>query len=197
MIHFLSHKTRRTTLRVAILIALAMLGYESQAQIVVPSLAEALRQPGHIILMRHSLAPGSGDPGDFDLRDCSTQRNLNDEGREQAARAGQALRDLGVEVAAVYSGRWCRNLETARLLGLGEVQEAPAFDSQQNLGPTQAEQGREFLAGLPRDGSTVIVVTHSSNIRGLTGESVSSGEILVLRLADDGGYEVLGSLGTL
>lgn len=160
-------------------------------------LLEQLHQPGHVVLMRHSLAPGSGDPSNFVLEDCGTQRNLDDVGRAQAASTGDAFRAAGLEISAVYSGRWCRNLETARLLQLGDVMEAPAFDSQMNLGSSVEVAARAFLADLPRDADTVFIVSHSSNIRGLTGVSVTSGEKLVLRLMPDGGFEVLGSLGVM
>ena len=56
----------------------------------------ALKQPGAIAIMRHALAPGTGDPEIFQLGDCSTQRNLNEAGREQARAIGRAVRDDGM-----------------------------------------------------------------------------------------------------
>lgn len=197
--HLLRSTPRRRFLGAALGGVVALLGLGSSALRAQSSseLMATLRAPGHVVLMRHSLAPGSGDPASFDLRDCATQRNLDDEGRAQAARAGAILREAGVEVSAVHSGRWCRNLETARLLGLGEVREAPAFDSQMNLGGGRAEEARTLLAELPRDAAAAVIVTHSSNIRGVTGRSAASGEMLVLRLEGGVGFGMLGSLGVL
>ncbi|MFO1062139.1 MAG: histidine phosphatase family protein, partial [Dongiaceae bacterium] len=89
----------------------------------------ALRAGGHAILVRHAIAPGGGDPPGFVLEDCATQRNLSDEGRAQAARLGQRLRQHGVAVDRVLSSRWCRALETARLMALAPVEPALALDS--------------------------------------------------------------------
>ena len=79
--------------------------------------------------MRHATAPGTGDPAEFQLDDCATQRNLSAVGREQARATGARLRAAGITSAEVYSSQWCRCLETARLLGLGEVLELPALNS--------------------------------------------------------------------
>ncbi len=75
------------------------------AQMPDASLLDALRAPGHVVLMRHALAPGSLDPSGFKLNNCTTQRNLGGQGRTQARRAGDALREAGIVVSAAYSGR--------------------------------------------------------------------------------------------
>ena len=58
---------------------------------------------GHVLMTIHAYAPGSGDPSNFRIGGCSTQRNLNDEGRVQARRIGLWLRERGIESARVYS----------------------------------------------------------------------------------------------
>ena len=92
-------------------------------------LAAQIAKPGHIVMMRHALAPGTGDPSNFALGDCATQRNLSEAGRRQARRTGQFLREAGVRAARVLSSQWCRCLETARLLDLGPVEPLPALNS--------------------------------------------------------------------
>lgn len=77
---------------------------------------------GYVVMMRHALAPGTGDPPNFRLEDCSTQRNLSAQGRAQARRIGEAFRRRGIKVARVLSSQWCRCLETARLMNLGAVE---------------------------------------------------------------------------
>src|SRR5688500_16468822 len=84
-------------------------------------LFEALRTGRAAALLRHALAPGIGDPAEFRLDDCATQRNLSAAGRDQARAIGERLRAQGITQAEVYSSQWCRCLETARLLDLGAV----------------------------------------------------------------------------
>jgi len=69
------------------------------------AVAERLREPGAVLLIRHALAPGIGDPDGFRLDDCATQRNLNDEGRQQARAIGDWLRGRGIAQARVYSSQ--------------------------------------------------------------------------------------------
>jgi broad specificity phosphatase PhoE len=109
----------------------------------------ALADGGHVALMRHALAPGTGDPNDFRLGDCSTQRNLDQTGREQARRTGQAFRERGVIVGQVLSSQWCRCLETAKLLALGEVYPFPPLNSffgDRERAPKQTAAVRALLA---------------------------------------------------
>ena len=84
-------------------------------------LAQALQSPHYVLLMRHAYAPGVGDPANYSLERCEGQRLLNDEGRVQATRTGDWLRQQGVERATVMSSVWCRCTETARLLQFGRV----------------------------------------------------------------------------
>lgn len=76
---------------------------------------DALDQPGAVAIMRHALAPGTGDPADFELDDCSTQRILSDAGRDQARRIGAAFRERGITFDRVLTSQWCRTTETAEL----------------------------------------------------------------------------------
>lgn len=176
-------------------LATALQSRPAIAQSLDSDLVAMLRQPGYVALMRHSLAPGSGDPANFDLSDCSTQRNLSDEGRAQARAAGEMLREAGLTEVRVFTGQWCRNRETAELLGFGDVEIAPAFDSQMNLGSGQVGAARLFLTELEAE-RPVIIVTHSSNIRGLIGRAATSGEMWVVR-TEGSRVEPVGSLGVL
>ncbi|MGO2243052.1 MAG: histidine phosphatase family protein [Halomonas sp.] len=90
---------------------------------------QALNEGGLVILMRHSLAPGIGDPPGFERGRCETQRNLSAAGRAQAQAAGRALREQDISIAAVYSSSWCRALDTAELMALGPVEPTPWLDS--------------------------------------------------------------------
>jgi broad specificity phosphatase PhoE len=155
-----------------------------------------LLEPGTVLLLRHALAPGTGDPPGFQLDDCSTQRNLSEAGREQARALGERLRTAGIREARVYSSRWCRCLETAELLALGPVQPEPALDSffqRRAEGPDRTAAARDRLRGLP-PGPPVVMVTHQVNISALTGEFTPSGAGVIIRIAPDGEQEILGAL---
>lgn len=161
------------------------------------ALLRAVAAGGHAVLMRHAEAPGVGDPSGFRLDDCSTQRNLNEAGRAFARRLGAELARAGAARARVLSSRWCRCLETARLLGLGPVEPGGEaldsfFDAPENRTRSTAAL-RALIAGLSREG-TAVLVTHQVNVTALTGVYPASGEAVVLRLLPGGGYAVAGRL---
>lgn len=153
-----------------------------------------LGEPGVHAVMRHALAPGYSDPQDFRLDDCATQRNLDAAGRAQARAAGDMLRAAGARIDRVLSSQWCRCLETARLMALGDVEEAPPLNSffeARSRRAAQTEATRALVAGLP-EGTTALLVTHQVNVTALVGGGVGSGEIVVFRLGPDGAAQVLG-----
>jgi phosphohistidine phosphatase SixA len=143
----------------------------------------ALRE-GAIVLFRHANAPGVGDPPQFKLGECSTQRNLDETGRAQSRRIGERLKREAVPVRAVWASQWCRTRETAELAALGPVREMPAFNSffgERGDEPALTATARALLLGW-REGGTLVVVTHQVNISALTGEGTASGEGIVLRV---------------
>lgn len=147
----------------------------------------ALRE-GAIVLFRHAHAPGVGDPPQFRLGDCSTQRNLDDHGRAQARRLGERLRHESVPVRALWTSQWCRTRDTAELAALGPVREVPAFNSffgERGDQPAQTAAARALLLDW-REHGTLVVVTHQVNIDALTGLSPASGEGVVLRRRGEG-----------
>ena len=153
-----------------------------------------LRQGRAVALIRHAIAPGLGDPPGFRIGDCTTQRNLSQEGRDQARRIGEFFREKGVKETSVYSSQWCRCSETARLLALGPVKELPALNSffeDRSTDEAQTKQIRKFITSLPT-GKPHIMVTHQVNITALTDIVPSSGEIIIFQLTQDGQGKVLG-----
>ncbi|HEY8609623.1 MAG TPA: histidine phosphatase family protein [Noviherbaspirillum sp.] len=144
----------------------------------------ALREGGHVVLMRHAQTEaGIGDPPGFALEDCRTQRNLSADGRKDARQIGQAFRDRGINVSQVRSSRWCRCLDTARL-AFATVEPEPALDSmfreEASRGKHKLDALKAIIAGRPAHGNLVLV-THSQNIIALTGVSLGSGEMLVVK----------------
>lgn len=147
--------------------------------------------PGAIAIMRHALAPGTGDPADLTIGDCSTQRNLDAAGRAQARAIGKTLRNRGIHFDAVLSSQWCRTMETAELLDLGPVREEPSLNSFFRDRSTRDAQTREVQTLVTDGDQRLMLVTHFVNIAALTGETTRSGEVLIIR-ASATGVEVLG-----
>jgi len=156
------------------------------------------RETGAIVLFRHATAPGVGDPRGLRIGECSTQRNLDDRGRAEARRIGEAFRRRGIVVSGVLSSRWCRASETAALAFPGRVQLEPAFDSffsDVNAEPERSARAMSILRQWKGPGA-LVVVSHQVNIRALTGVSTASAEGLVVRweAAGDPPLRVLGRL---
>ena len=158
------------------------------------ALWRALARGGHVLMVRHALAPGTGDPGNFTLGDCSTQRNLSAAGRAEARALGAALRRRGVQVGPVLASEWCRCRDTAAL-AFGSYEAWPALNSFFGDRTPQAEQTAAVIAraqGLGV-GRNLVLVTHQVNITAVSGVFPQPSEIVVLRPAA-GALEVVGRL---
>ena len=131
-----------------------------------------------VVFMRHALAPGFGDPSNFDINDCSTQRNLDSQGREQAVKLGRQLRSEAVNFSEVKSSYWCRCYETAELLNVGPVEKFSGLNSffQQHA---DRDETLNILNGyfdsLDNELDPVLLVTHQVVISAVTGISPVSG----------------------
>ncbi|MBP1720730.1 MAG: histidine phosphatase family protein [Deltaproteobacteria bacterium] len=168
---------RKVSIIVLLLCSLPMLAEAAESD-----LGQWVGQADHIIMLRHARAPGIGDPANFRLGDCSTQRNLSRAGKEQAARIGKQLRMAGLADTTVYSSQWCRCLETARNLAVGPIVELPLLDSffqSPELERRKTEALRSWIASADLT-RPVVLVTHQVNITALTGIVPAEGEILIL-----------------
>lgn len=146
--------------------------------------------------MRHALAPGTGDPANFQLADCTTQRNLSAAGREQARQTGAIFRQQEIVVTRVLSSQWCRCLETAELLALGPVEPfAPlnSFFRDRSTRDAQTAKVRDFMRAQATPGVTVMV-THFVNIAALSDRNIASGAMVILRLNDQDALEIVGQI---
>ena len=184
--------TATLCLTIAVLLGSVGVGYADK-------LWSALKSDNHLVLIRHALAPGFSDPDYFDVKDCKTQRNLNDEGRYQSKKIGDLFRSNGIDKAAVYSSQWCRCLDTAKLLDIGEVSELPSLNSffeHFERERSQTEKTIKWIENAPLDIPTVLV-SHQVNISALTGYSPASGEIVFLRRSSEGSISIIGSIQTL
>jgi len=162
------------------------------------SVAALLREGSLVIAFRHALAPGTFDPPQFKLGDCSTQRNLNDEGRAQARRMGQWLAARQLVPSDVRSSPWCRCLDTATL-AFGRAQAWAALGSPRGASEiTNAESLRALQAAVAtasrQPGRFEVWVTHQFVLNDLVGVSTTSGEGLLLRTVDEAKPAVLARL---
>ena len=151
---------------------------------------------GYVLLIRHALAPGVGDPENFNVNDCSTQRNLSDEGRKDAREIGSWLKRRDVKIFRVESSRWCRAKETARLLDLGKVRPNKNFDSLfRDPDPAKSQQTTAIKKRIFNHRNTrgiLVLVGHAVNIQTLTGTFVDSGEGVLVRATPQGELKVMG-----
>lgn len=159
-------------------------------------LSDWMKQPGVVLLMRHAYAPGVGDPSNFKVDDCSTQRNLNQQGIDQAKKIGQWLTLQNIQNADVYSSPWCRCVDTAFYLNKGKLKKLDAIGSTFNEADyslpakkslTQwMSDNRQYLQSNP-----TIMVTHQVNIQAYTGVNTSSGELVLIQVDDQGNAKLI------
>ena len=159
----------------------------------------ALKSGNHFVLIRHALAPGYSDPDYFDVEDCKTQRNLDEEGRRQSKNIGDLFRSNGIKRALVYSSQWCRCLDTARLLDLGDVSELSTLNSFFEHFEKETFQTKELKRWIETASlsTPTVLVSHQVNISALTGYSPASGEIVFVERSPDGSLSIIGSIQTL
>ena len=157
-----------------------------------------LRQGGLVLLMRHASTEGTGDPAGFSLEDCSTQRNLSERGRDEAARIGARIRSEKVRIARVYTSPWCRCRETA-MLAFGKAEDWEPLSSFFDYPHREADYSQSVkkrISGyaVRKPAGNVVMVTHNVNIAALTKLSVLPGSIVVVRPDGCCGIRTLGEL---
>ena len=135
----------------------------------------------NVIFLRHALAPGVGDPRAFIKEDCSTQRNLNNEGRLQARLIGDYLRQSNIRFSEIFTSEWCRCIDTAKELDLGKWKTFSGLNSffqgheKKHL---VIEKLRKKLESL-KPSDLILLVTHQVVITEITGEVPRSGEMVL------------------
>ncbi len=155
-------------------------------------------ETGLVVAMRHAIAPGTGDPANFKLGDCSTQRNLSAQGRTQAQQIGAEFRNRNIKIARVLSSQWCRCLETAKLINLGKVEPLRALNSFFSDSSQEARQTatiRKLIVDNRNTKGAVIMVTHQVNITAITNIVPQSGEAVILKSDGQGKIKIVGRIG--
>ena len=156
----------------------------------------SLKEGGKIIFIRHALAPGNGDPENFDLNDCSTQRNLNQRGIEQSKFIGSIFNKNQIKIENVYSSEWCRCIDTAKF-AFKNYQTFSALNSFYDIRfeaneERQITQLKEFINQW-KGNENIIFITHFVVISSMLNIGTSSGEIVIT----DKNLNIIGSIDTL
>ena len=149
-----------------------------------------------IILIRHSKAPGFGDPPGFKIKDCKTQRNLSKEGVDQSKKIGKLFKKNKVPIDQVLSSQWCRCKDTAKY-AFNDYKEFTALNStfQSPYNKNEGKQLKELYNYVKKwngNGKNLVLITHYSIITAVTNAVPSSGEIVVA----DKNFKVLGTILT-
>tara|TARA_B100000242_G_scaffold210278_1_gene152931 strand:+ start:676 stop:1233 length:558 start_codon:yes stop_codon:yes gene_type:complete len=156
-------------------------------------LINQLEEGGKLIFIRHAYAPGSGDPDNFNLNDCSTQRNLSKEGQRQAEYIGEFFRNNKVKIDKVLSSEWCRCKETAKIAfkNFSTNSFLNSFYSSKfaKNKDKQVKALKEYIKKFKSD-KNLVLVTHYVLISEILNYGPSSGEIVV----SNKNLNIIGSL---
>jgi len=150
---------------------------------------QALRNGKAIAILRHALAPSGVDNSNLTRDECKGERNLSQQGREQAKSIGIVFRERGISEAQVYTSKLCRSFDTAELLDFISPEILPVingFFPQRTSSPEQTAELKTWISKqLSEPNKPIILVTHGFNITDLTGEYVAQGEFLIISMQGD------------
>ena len=158
-------------------------------------LIDQLEDGGKLIFIRHAYAPGSGDPDNFNLNDCSTQRNLSNEGRNQAKNIGEFLKKNKIKIEKVISSEWCRCKDTSSL-AFGSFETKNFLNSFYSSKFTKNKKSqmldlREYIKDF-QSKKNLVLVTHYVVISEALNYAPSSGEIVI----SDKKFNIIGTVKT-
>ena len=168
-----------------VIVAVLMLAFAAEAGATEAGWA-LLRDGEHVVLLRHAMAPGAADPGNFDIEKCSTQRNLSERGKQQARKIGALFAARAAPTERVLASRYCRTKETARLAFGSEEEFAP-------LDPPPADEKarKEEIDAILKEirdysgSGNLVLVTHLETIQAPTGQPAREGEAVIVSPEDD------------
>ena len=154
---------------------------------------DSLKEGKKLVFIRHAIAPGNGDPNNFDINDCNTQRNLDKNGIEQSKKIGQFFYNNEIKVDKVLSSEWCRCKETAKIAfrdfstnNFLNSFYSPEFAKNKDK---QLDALGNYINRFKSD-KNLILVTHYVLISEVLNYGPSSGEIVV----SDKNFNMIGSV---
>ena len=146
------------------------------------TIIDELQQGGKLIFIRHAYAPGGGDPDNFNINDCSTQRNLNDKGKDQSKKIGNFFRENNILLENIYSSEWCRCKETA-LIAFKNFEKKSFLNSffSEKFAKNKNNQIKELKKFIKdwNGKQNLVFVTHYVVISEILNYNSSSGEIVI------------------
>jgi len=155
-----------------------------------------LQKGGNIIFIRHALAPGNGDPKNIDLKDCATQRNLDDRGIEQSKKIGEFFKKNNIPIDIVLSSEWCRCKDTAKF-AFNEFKTFDALNSfyDEKFYKFKEKQIKKLNMYIKEWDSkkNLVLITHYVVISEMLNLAVSSGELAISKK----NLELVGTIETM
>ena len=146
------------------------------------NIVEILKKENNIIFIRHAIAPGNGDPSNFDILDCSTQRNLSKDGELQAFKIGNFFKNNDIKITKVLSSEWCRCKDTAKI-AFGNYETKNFLNSfyDKRFSENKDKQITDFQKFIKNWNKTgnLVFVTHYVVISEILDLTTSSGEIVI------------------
>ena len=154
----------------------------SKSSLASENIVEILKKENNIIFIRHAIAPGNGDPQNFDISDCSTQRNLSKNGELQALKIGKFFKENGIKFTKVLSSEWCRCKDTAKI-AFGNYETKNFLNSfyDERFSENKDKQildFQKFIKSWNYSGNLALV-THYVVISEILDLTTSSGEIVI------------------
>lgn len=138
-----------------------------------------------VVFMRHALAPGYGDPANFNILECKTQRNLNETGIEQSKSIGNIFKNNGIKFTKIFSSFWCRCKDTAFFLNIGNFETHKGLNSffQGHVDREDTlNELNKLIKNLNQSDGPYMMVTHFVVIQSFTGAALPSGGMAVYDL---------------
>ena len=154
---------------------------------------KSLKEGKKLVFIRHAIAPGNGDPNNFDINDCSTQRNLDENGIEESKKIGLFFKNNKIKIDKVLSSQWCRCKDTAKY-AFKNFETFDALNSfyDEKFAKNETKQIKDLKNYIKNWNSdkNLVLVTHFVVISSILNTGSSSGEIII----SDKKFNIIGSI---
>ncbi len=160
------------------------------------NILKSIKEGKKLVFIRHAIAPGNGDPNNFDINDCSTQRNLDKNGIAQSKKIGQFFKNNKIKIDKVLSSEWCRCKDTAKY-AFQNFETFNALNSFYDVrfAANEAKQIKDlknYIKNWDSD-ENLVLVTHFVVISSILNIGASSGEIII----SDKNFNIIDSINTM
>ena len=154
---------------------------------------KSLKEGKKLVFIRHAIAPGNGDPNNFDINDCSTQRNLDENGIEESKKIGLFFKNNKIKIDKVLSSQWCRCKDTAKY-AFKNFETFDALNSfyDEKFAENETKQIKDLKNYIKNWNSekNLVLITHFVVISSMLNTGSSSGEIII----SDKNFNIIGSI---